>query len=81
MKTLILSVGGFALLLASSGCSKKVAAAPPRPPDTAPVAQAQPAPLPRLPGLTQAHTPLPTNRSLSSACGESAFDAAGSRDT
>ncbi len=49
MKTLILSVGGFALLLASSGCSKKVAAAPPRPPDAAPVAQAQPAPPPAAP--------------------------------
>jgi peptidoglycan-associated lipoprotein len=46
MKNLILSVGGFALLLASSGCSKKVAAAPPRPPDAAPVAQAQPAQAP-----------------------------------
>lgn len=46
MKTLILSVGGFALLLASSGCSKKVAAAPPRPPDAAPVAQARPAATP-----------------------------------
>jgi peptidoglycan-associated lipoprotein len=43
MKTLILSLSGLAFLLVSSGCSKKVAAAPPRPPDAAPVAQAQPA--------------------------------------
>src|SRR5580704_17868705 len=58
MKTLILSVGGFALLLASSGCSKKVAAAPPRPPDATPVAQAAPAPAP--PARTANVRPTPT---------------------
>lgn len=39
MKLLVLSLGGFALLLGSTACSKKVAAAP-HPPDTTPVAQA-----------------------------------------
>ncbi len=72
MRTLILSVGGLALLLASSGCSKKVAAAPPRPPDAAPVAQSQPAPAPAppkanvrptatpQPAATAVQTPRPT---------------------
>lgn len=59
MKTLILSVGSLALLLASSGCSKKVAAAPPRPPDAAPVAQNQPAPAPAAPKPQVRPTPAP----------------------
>ena len=61
MKTLMLSVGSLALLLASSGCSKKVAAAPPRPPDATPVAQTQPAPAPpaRAANVRQAPTPTP----------------------
>jgi peptidoglycan-associated lipoprotein len=45
MKNLIFTLGGFALLIASSGCSKKVGVLSPRPPDNAPVAQA-PAPAP-----------------------------------
>jgi peptidoglycan-associated lipoprotein len=75
MKTLLLSLSGLALLLASSGCSKKVAAAPPRPPDAAPVAQAQPAPAlaapkpnvrptPAPPPATVAQATPPANRSL-----------------
>ncbi len=62
MKTLMLSAGSLALLLASSGCSKKVAAAPPRPPDAAPVAQATPAPAPpaRTPNVRQTPTPQAT---------------------
>ena len=72
MKTLIVSLSGLALLLASSGCSKKVAAAPPRPPDAAPVAQAQPAapkpaarPTPAASKpTTVAQTPRPASRPL-----------------
>lgn len=68
MKTLMLSVGSLALLLASSGCSKKVAAATPRPPDAAPVAQSTPAPAPPArtanvrPTPTPQSTPAPTPR-------------------
>src|SRR5579863_7709795 len=58
MRTLILSISGLALLLVSSGCSKKVAAAPPRPPDAAPVAQATPpAPTPPKPNVRPQPTP------------------------
>lgn len=61
MKTLIVSVSSFALLLASSGCSKKAAAAPPRPPDAAPVAQTQPsAPAAPKPNVRPTPTPQPT---------------------
>jgi len=59
MKTLMLSVGSLALLLASSGCSKKVAAVPPRPPDAAPVAQAAPSPIPPARTANVRETPAP----------------------
>jgi peptidoglycan-associated lipoprotein len=59
MKTQFVLFSGLALLLASSACSKKVAAAPPRPPDAAPVAQAQPAPAPAPPKPNVSPTPTP----------------------
>jgi peptidoglycan-associated lipoprotein len=59
MKTLMLSVGSLALLLASSACTKKVAATPPRPPDATPVARTEPPPAPPAKVANVRQTPTP----------------------